>query len=70
MPHDKNGVELKVGDIVTIEFEVKDVYAENNYIGIESVDKKFSGSTTLSLFSVTGDKVIKKAAQEITCPTN
>lgn len=35
MPHDVNGVELKVGDRVTIEFEVKEVYLTEDFCNLK-----------------------------------
>jgi hypothetical protein len=34
MPHDVNGIELKVGDRVTIEFVVKEVHMTEEYCNV------------------------------------
>lgn len=34
MPHDKDGKEIKVGDRVTIEFEVKEVHMTENFCNV------------------------------------
>jgi hypothetical protein len=35
MSHDVNGVEIKVGDRVTIEFEVKEVYMTHDFCNVK-----------------------------------
>lgn len=35
MPHDVNGAKLKVGDRVTIEFEVKEVHMTEEYCNVK-----------------------------------
>jgi hypothetical protein len=34
MPHDKNGVEVKPGDIVTVRFKVKEVQQTEDYCNV------------------------------------
>lgn len=43
MPHDKNGKELKSGDIVTMKFKVVEVYKgeEACNLNLESVEKMY-----------------------------
>ncbi len=65
MPHDKNGVELKTGDVVTMEFVVKDVYPNVEYcsITLESVEPLYPGDVKTTLMSVNTKQIVKKAEQ-------
>lgn len=62
MPQDKNGTELKTGDVVTMEFVVKYVYlgVEYSNITLESVESLYPGETKTMLTSVNTKQVTKK----------
>lgn len=61
MPHDKNGTLLNVGDRVTMEFIVKDVFAAEEYcnINLESVDPLYPGPNKTTLGAVNTRQVVK-----------
>lgn len=61
MAHDKNGTELAVGDIVTMEFEVTAVQRTTDYcnLTLTSVEPMFPGEHK-SMTTANGKQVVKK----------
>lgn len=61
MPHDRNGVEIKTGDHVTMEFVVKDVYPHDWLcnVSLESVERFYPNDDKTSLSAVNTRQVVK-----------
>lgn len=62
MPHDANGVELKVGDIVNMPFKVKQVHLSEEYcnLDLESCYKMYPSDNRTTLSAVNSRQVEKK----------
>ena len=62
MPHDKNDSVLKPGDVVIMEFVVKDVHGYEDYcnVSLESVEPLHPGSHKTTLSAVNTRQVYKK----------
>lgn len=63
MPHDKNGAELKVGDVVTVEATVKELSTGVEFcnIQLETVDPMYPGNAKTGLGWVNAKQVVKKS---------
>lgn len=62
MPHDMNGTELKVGDIVNVPCRVKEIHLTEEYcnVGLETREPMYPGDQKNHL-SLNAKQVIKQA---------
>lgn len=66
MSHDKNGTPIKAGDIVTVEFEVKEVSATEDYCNCksETVIPMFPGTQPLVVWFNAKQVLLTRKAPE------
>ena len=61
MPHDRNGTELKVGDRVSVQAEIKSIQMQDDYCNVELVTLSpmppYTDMTTLNLNAKQVEKV-------------
>lgn len=66
MPHDLNGDELHVGDLVTVRCRVKSIVLTEDYcnVSLETVERMFPGEHTSAL-TLNAKQVTKVPAQVV-----
>lgn len=60
MPHDKNGVELKVGDIVNVACRIKEIHLTEDFCNVSlEVVERMPPQRTVSILTLNSKQTIK-----------